>query len=341
MRASAACTSRSPPSTWSGDAAVQTVEMRGRARKRSRSPASASHSRTTASTSVGQSTKVTCLRVSVSSVKYSVSSRCSSGTSDALTCVHMMSRFGSSSFSAVASRTSCRVLARRSPVRKSSVLATQPLGEKWKGSPSSSRTSSASVRPAIRMPRGHCASAHSTSSRGRRAMPVVSSTSAPRSPEQGQQGRAGEAHAHAGEQLQRLIDDPALLGLAQPRRARSHRRHPPFLTLCGRSGDSTLIDRLISAPPAAPGRRFQGEGAYDERDRVPTRMGDGTFTQLTRSEIRADLVAGSGDRGQARQGAAADRRRDRPPARDLRLAGCASSASTSATRSSSPATAPA
>ena len=27
--------------------------------------------------------------------------------------------------------------------------------------------------------------------------------------------------------------------------------------------------------------------------RVPTRMGDGTFTQLTRSEIRADLVAGS------------------------------------------------
>ena len=27
--------------------------------------------------------------------------------------------------------------------------------------------------------------------------------------------------------------------------------------------------------------------------RVPTRMGDGTFTHLTRSEIRADLVAGS------------------------------------------------
>ena len=27
--------------------------------------------------------------------------------------------------------------------------------------------------------------------------------------------------------------------------------------------------------------------------RVPTRMGDGTFTQLTRSEIRADLIAGS------------------------------------------------
>ena len=27
--------------------------------------------------------------------------------------------------------------------------------------------------------------------------------------------------------------------------------------------------------------------------RVPTRMGDGTFARLTRSEIRADLVAGS------------------------------------------------
>ena len=27
--------------------------------------------------------------------------------------------------------------------------------------------------------------------------------------------------------------------------------------------------------------------------KVPTRMGDGTFTQLTRSEIRADLIAGS------------------------------------------------
>ena len=27
--------------------------------------------------------------------------------------------------------------------------------------------------------------------------------------------------------------------------------------------------------------------------RVPTRMGDGTFTRMTRSEIRADLVAGS------------------------------------------------
>ena len=27
--------------------------------------------------------------------------------------------------------------------------------------------------------------------------------------------------------------------------------------------------------------------------RVPTRMGDGTFVHLTRSEIRADLVAGS------------------------------------------------
>ena len=36
--------------------------------------------------------------------------------------------------------------------------------------------------------------------------------------------------------------------------------------------------------------------------RVPTRMGDGTFTHLTRSEIRADLDAGVGDRGQARQG---------------------------------------
>ena len=30
--------------------------------------------------------------------------------------------------------------------------------------------------------------------------------------------------------------------------------------------------------------------------RVPTRMGDGTFTHLTRSEIRADLVAGSESR---------------------------------------------
>ena len=30
-----------------------------------------------------------------------------------------------------------------------------------------------------------------------------------------------------------------------------------------------------------------------EEARVPTRMGDGTFTRLTRSEIRADLVAGS------------------------------------------------
>ena len=27
--------------------------------------------------------------------------------------------------------------------------------------------------------------------------------------------------------------------------------------------------------------------------RVPTRMGDGTFVRLTRSEIRADLIAGS------------------------------------------------
>ena len=183
--ARARCVSRAPPSTCSGEAAVTTVEMRGRARKRSRSPESASQTRSTASTSPGQSTKVTCLHVSVSSVKYFVSSRRSIGTSDALTCVHMMSSCGSSSISAVHSRRSCSVLARRSPVRKSSVLATQPLGTKWKGSPSSSRTSSASVRPAIRMLRGHWPAAHSTSSRGRRAMPVAWSTWAPRSSSSG------------------------------------------------------------------------------------------------------------------------------------------------------------
>ena len=54
--------------------------------------------------------------------------------------------------------------------------------------------------------------------------------------------------------------------------------------------------------------------------RVPTRMGDGTFTQLTRSEIRADLIAGSEVAAKRGQGAAAHRRRDRPPARDLRVA---------------------
>ena len=54
--------------------------------------------------------------------------------------------------------------------------------------------------------------------------------------------------------------------------------------------------------------------------RVPTRMGDGTFTHLTRSEIRADLVAGSEIAAKRAKVRAAHRRRDRPPARDLRLA---------------------
>ena len=190
--------SRAPPSTWSGDAAVTTVEMRGRARKRSRSPESVSQMRSTASTSPGQSTNVTCLRVSVSIVKYSSSSRCSSGTSDALTCVHMMSSCGSSSMSAVHSRRSCSVLARRSPVRKSSVLATQPLGTKWKGSPSSSRTSSASVRPAISTLRGHWPAAHSTSSRGSLTMPVASSTCAPRSASSGRTAGARRTACRRG-----------------------------------------------------------------------------------------------------------------------------------------------
>jgi len=70
-------------------------------------------------------------------------------------------------------------------VRKSSVLATHPLGAKWNGSPSPSTTSSAGVAPAITNERGVWAMAHSTSSRGRRAMPVAASTSAPRAASRG------------------------------------------------------------------------------------------------------------------------------------------------------------
>ncbi len=159
---------------------MSTVEIRGRSLNRARSPASSSQMRPTAAGSSGGSTKVTCLVVSVSSAKYSTSSRRSTGTSEALTCVHITSSCGSSSMRPVHSRRSCSVLARRTPVRKSSVLATQPLGAKWNGSPSSSRTSSSGVAPASTSRRGHCASAHSTSSRGRRAIPDDSSTRAPR-----------------------------------------------------------------------------------------------------------------------------------------------------------------
>ena len=164
---------------------MTTVEMRGRSRNRSRSPDSTSQMRSTASTSCGQSTNVTCLDVSVTIVKYSTSSRRSRGTSEALTCVHMRSISGSSSMRAVHSRRSCSVLGRRMPVRKSSVLATHPLGAKWNDSVSPSVTSSAGVAPAITNERGVCVMAHSTSSRGRRAMPLASSTSAPRAARSG------------------------------------------------------------------------------------------------------------------------------------------------------------
>ena len=40
-------------------------------------------------------------------------------------------------------------------------------------------------------------------------------------------------------------------------------------------------------------RPDEGEGRVTSEARVPTRMGDGTFVRLTRSEIRADLEAGS------------------------------------------------
>ena len=185
QRARATCTSSLLPSTWSGEAAVTTVEIRGRSRNRSRSPDMTSQRRMTASTSVGQSTKVTCIEVSVSIVKYSTSSRRSSGTSVALTCVHMRSICGNSSMSAVHSRRSWSVLGRRTPVRKSSVLATQPLGAKWKSSLSPSRTSSSGVAPAITNDRGHCVMAHSTRSRGSFAMPLASSTWAPRAARNG------------------------------------------------------------------------------------------------------------------------------------------------------------
>ena len=158
---------------------MTTVEMRGRSRNRSRSPLSVSQMRMTSSTSPGQSTNVTCLDVSVSSVKYSMSSRCSRGTSVALTCVHMRSSSGISSRSAVHSLRSCRVLGLRTPVRKSRVLATHPLGAKWNGSPAPRRTSSEGVAPAITKERGHCPMAHSTSSRGSRTRPVSSSICAP------------------------------------------------------------------------------------------------------------------------------------------------------------------
>ena len=177
--------SRSAPSSSRGELAVTSVDSRGRARKRSISPESASQRRSTGAGSEGVSTNVTCLRVPESSVKYSVSSRFSRGTSVAVTCVHMRSSSDSMSMSAVASRTSQSVLGRRFPVRWSSVLATQPLGEKWNGWPSSSSTSSCSVRPAMSTARGICAMAHSTSSRGSHATPVASSTWAPRSASSG------------------------------------------------------------------------------------------------------------------------------------------------------------
>jgi dimethylamine--corrinoid protein Co-methyltransferase len=66
--------------------------------------------------------------------------------------------------------------------------------------------------------------------------------------------------------------------------------------------------------------------------KVPTRMGDGTFVERTRSEIRADLVAGS---------EAAAKRAKVPPLTDDEIDHLLEVyASTSATRSCSAATAP-
>ena len=139
---------------------------------------------------------------------------------------HIRSSCGNSSFSPVVSRRSCSVLARRSPVRKSSVLATQPLGAKWKGSPSSSTTSSSGSRP--RTPRvwGTARAPTRPARAAGERFPVASSTRGAPGRKLRQDGRAGQAHAHAGEQFHRLVGDPALLCVGQPGGSRSHRVTP-------------------------------------------------------------------------------------------------------------------
>ena len=204
---------------------MTTVEMRGRSRKLSRSPDSTSQMRSTASTSLGQSTNVTCLDVSVSIVKYSTSSRRSSGTSVALTCVHMRS---SSRQLVHEGGALAQVLEGAGPAdARCGSPASWPRtrsGAKWNGSPSPSTTSSAGVAPAITNDRGLWAMAHSTSSRGRRAMPVASSTSAPRAASRGSTLEPAKRMPTVAEQIDRLVGDAALLLLGEPRRRRLHAR---------------------------------------------------------------------------------------------------------------------
>ena len=229
----------------SGEATVIRVLKRGRAAKASTSPASASARRRSGAASRGDSTKVTCLRVCSSTVPYSMSSRPRGGRSVAAAIVQTWSTCDSSSRTIVASRRSRRVEGRRSPVRWSSVKATQPEEQKRVPAPGCRSASWASSAPAMRKLRGLRPMASRTIASGKRTIPLASSTWAPASRNSASRRDPLARMPTFHKQSQSLVDDQILLTLVQPRRALPH-PFPPFV------GASIAPPRLIRLSRSAP-----------------------------------------------------------------------------------------
>ena len=228
--------SRAPPSTCSGEAAVTTVEMRGRARKRSRSPASTSQMRSDGVDLAGAVDEGHVLarlgeqrevlgelallerHVGRADLRpHDVELRQLVDQRRAL--AQVLQRAGAALAGAEVERLGDAAAGRE--VEGLALVQQHVVGLGEAGHQDAPRALAG--RPL-----------HQLARQARDAGGVVDLGAALR--EQRQDRGAGEAHAHAAEQLDRLVDDRALLGFAQPRRVCFHRHLPRELVSAAAAG---------------------------------------------------------------------------------------------------------